>query len=301
MIKFKTRLQHNKKQCNLICVPAIGCDSKTTITSFDLARPLKSAIAFQICFPLLQNIPVTPSHTSSLLPLPSFTGAPSHTSGALPNFPLAPLTPPGRCRISPVVPLTPPARYRISPVAPLTRYQWPLSRLRGVTEFHRSPLSRLRGVTEFDRLPLSHLRGVTEFHRWPLSHLRGLPNFTGGPSHTSGALPNLTAGPSHTSGALPNFTGGPSHTSGALPSLTGGPHTSGALPSAARALQELTTQNLGAESVERAWGTFSQHSKKTSKQALSTLGGVPQCWESVGIRHALSTLSAPRFCVAIHR
>ena len=230
-IKFKTRLQRNKKQCNLICVPAIGCDSKTAIRSFDLARPLKSAIAFQVCFPLLQKIPVAPSHTSGPLPLPSFTGAPSHTSGALPNFTGAPLTPPGRYRISPVVPLTPPARYRISPVAPLTRYRWPLSHLRGVTEFHRWPLSDSRGVTKFHRWPLSHLRGVTEFHRWPLSHLRGV---TGGPSHTSGALPNLTGGPSHTSGAL---------------------------PSAARALQELTTQNLGAESVERAWGipTLSQH------------------------------------------
>ena len=88
--------------------------------------------------------------------------------------------------------------------------------------------SHTPGVTERYRWPLSHLRGVTEFDRWPLSHLRGVTERHRWPlSHLRGVTEYDRRPLSHLRG------------------VTGG----------------LATQNLGAESVERAWGipTLSQH------------------------------------------
>ena len=158
---------------------------------------------------------------------------PPHTSRGWPNITGAPSHTSGRYRILPVPPLTPPGRYRAHPVAPLTppgRYRaHPVAPLTppGRYRIWPVPLSHLRGVTEFYRCPLSHLRGVTERIRWPLSHLRGDTEFCRCPLS----------------------------------------HLRGVTERNARALQELTTQNFGAESAERAW------------------------WNP----HALSTLSAPNW------
>ena len=228
-IKLKTRLQRcqrNKKLCNLICIPAIGCDSKTAIRSFNLCQALKSAIAFQVCFPLLQEIPVAPS--------PFRYGAPSHTSGRY------------RCQAHPVAP----GHYRITDRCPLRspfpgRYRIQLlgmgSPLSHPPQKHSAFPNFFWGGRTLPRIFFSVAFGG---NLTPPEFFRGVrePNFTGGPSHTSspqkhsgvtefyrcpshtpraGTSPNVTGGPSHTSGALPNFTGGPSHTSGALPNVTG--------------------------------------------------------------------------------
>ena len=102
----------------------------------------------------------------------------------------------------------------------------PLPQPPGVTERYRWPLSHLRGNTEFYRWLLSHLRGVTEFWRWPLSHLRGVTEFPPGRYRIWPVAPLTPPG----------------------------------------RYRWMATQNLGAESVERAWGfpTLSQHSQLLS-------------------------------------
>ena len=111
----------------------------------------------------------------------------------------------------------------------------PFSHLRSVTK-------RIRwcwGITESYRCHPSHLRGVTESYRSsPISGAyRTLP------------VPPLTPPGRYRISPVAPLT--PLRRYRMLPEPLS--HTSRALPSAARALQELTTQNLGAESVERAW------------------------------------------------
>ena len=117
-IKLKTRLQRNKKLCNLICAPAIGCDSNhdqiiRSCQAPEIGNRLPSFFRNPRC-PFSHLWAVT-KRIRWRRALPYFTGAPSHTSRALPNFTREPLTPPGR--------------YRTLPVA--------LSHFRGVTEIFR--------------------------------------------------------------------------------------------------------------------------------------------------------------------
>ena len=182
---------------------------------------------------------------------------------------------------------------------------------RGLPNFTGAPSHTSGALPNFTGAP-SHTSGALPSASGAPSHTSGaLPSASGGPSHTSGALPNLAGAPSHTSGALPNFTGAPSHTSGALPSASGGPshtsgalpnfaavpsHTSGALPSATRALCVVSRHRNTKFWTGAEWGPTSPTLGDT-RGCFEVILELRANWESVGIPHALSTLSAPKFCV----